>query len=273
MFLFFLLIFVSLEAMAAPFRVISLSPHTTELAYEAGLGDALIAVSAHSDYPPKAQKLEHVANYRGINIERVVMLKPSLVLAWKGGNPDKELAKLKRFGIEIFYSNPHSLYDAADNIEALGKFSKNPEKAKARAEALRQSLDAIKEKHKNKRKIPYFYQLSALPMMTNNAQHWPQPLFTLCGGENIFGQSPAAYPQVGIEKIIMKKPEAIFYPSHNGLSSDWKKWEDVIPAIKSNAVFGISGDWLNRPTTRALKAVEEICLALEKVRMEKENPS
>lgn len=104
-FLFALLLLPTL-AVAAPLRVISLSPHTTELAYEAGLGDNLIAVSAHSDYPPEALELEQVANYRGINIERVVTLKPDLVLAWQGGNPDKELAKLERLGIEVFTPIP-----------------------------------------------------------------------------------------------------------------------------------------------------------------------
>lgn len=256
----------TIEIIPAPFRVISLSPHTTELAYEAGLGENLIAVSAHSDHPPEAQKLEQVANFRGINIERVVMLKPSLVLAWKGGNPEKELAKLKSFGIKMFYSNPHSLYDAADNIEILGKYSSEPEKAKERANALRSALDKIKEEQKNKRKISYFYQLSTTPLMTNNAKHWPQPLFSLCGGENIFGQSPAAYPQIGIEKILMRNPEAIFYPLNIGFSSDWNKWKELIPAIKSGAIFSVTGDWLSRPTPRALKAVKEICDAFDKVR-------
>lgn len=65
-------------------RIISLSPHTTELAFAAGLGDKLVAVSEYSDYPARAQKLEHVANYKGIKLERILALKPDLVLAWKG---------------------------------------------------------------------------------------------------------------------------------------------------------------------------------------------
>ncbi|GAK85167.1 vitamin B12 ABC transporter B12-binding component BtuF [Vibrio ponticus] len=57
-------------------RVISLAPSATELAYAAGLGDKLVAVSDRSDYPEFAQKLEKVANYQGINIERIITLQP-----------------------------------------------------------------------------------------------------------------------------------------------------------------------------------------------------
>ncbi|MGF1768072.1 vitamin B12 ABC transporter substrate-binding protein BtuF [Enterovibrio makurazakiensis] len=264
-----LLVFVCLPSMvlAEPLRVISLSPHTTELAFEAGLGDNLIAVSAHSDYPPEALALEQVANFRGINIERVVTLKPDLVLAWKGGNPDRELAKLERLGIEIFYSNPHSLYDAADNIEKLGQWSADPARAKARADAVRQELAAIETAQDGKNRIPYFYQLSESPLMTNNGEHWPQPLFSLCGGENIFSNSVAPYPQVSMEQVIVRAPQAIFYPSTKATpSKEWAKWAEFIPAVKNKDIFAISGDWLNRPTPRALKAVKQICAAFDKVR-------
>lgn len=261
-----LLLLLPMVLTAKPLRVISLSPSTTELAYEAGLGDNLIAVSEHSDYPPEALKLERVANYRGINIERVITLKPDLVLAWKCGNSDKELAKLASFGITLFYSNPHSLYDTADNIENLGKWSDNPEKAKARADSLRLALKTREDKQKDKIKIPYFYQLSSTPLMTNNAKNWPEPLFALCGGENIFATSPASYPMVGIEQIILKKPSAIFYSKDTPFPSGLEKWGEFIPAVKLGNIFAISGDWLNRPTPRALQAADQICDALDKVR-------
>lgn len=254
-------------AFADPFKVISLSPHTTELAYEAGLGEYLIAVSEHSDYPPEAQKLEQVANFKGINIERVIALQPDLVLAWKGGNPDKELAKIARFGIEIFYSNPHSLEDTADNIEKLGLFSKKPELAASRAAKLRQTLKSIRQAYQHKSKVPYFYQVDSHPLMTNNDQHWPQPLFSLCGGLNIFADSKAPYPQISMEQVVTKQPQAIFFSSvREHPSYPWNAWQEHIPALKNNAIFTISADWLNRPTPRAIRAVEQICAALDRVR-------
>ena len=72
-------------------RVISLAPHATEIAYAAGLGDKLVAVSELSDYPEQAKMLEKVSNYQGIKLERIIALKPDLVIAWPAGNPAKEI--------------------------------------------------------------------------------------------------------------------------------------------------------------------------------------
>ena len=137
-------------------RIISLSPHMTELAYSAGLGDKLIAASDYSDYPEQAKKLERVANYRGIKMERILALKPDLILAWKGGNPSREMARLQQLGIKIFYSNPTQLTDIADTIIKLGQFSDDPSIAKTAATQFKLQLANIKEQYKNKPKVPSF---------------------------------------------------------------------------------------------------------------------
>ncbi|SQA97366.1 Vitamin B12-binding protein precursor [Cedecea neteri] len=80
---------------AAP-RVISLSPANTELAFAAGITP--IAVSAYSDYPPQAKQIEQLANWQGVNFERIVALKPDAVLAWRGGNPDRQVNQLVSLG-------------------------------------------------------------------------------------------------------------------------------------------------------------------------------
>ena len=61
-----LLLSAPILCLAKAERVISLAPHTTELAYAAGLGNKLIAASDYSNYPPQAQKLEKVANYQNL---------------------------------------------------------------------------------------------------------------------------------------------------------------------------------------------------------------
>lgn len=104
-----LALLASYTAIADTQRIISLAPHTTELAYAAGLGDKLIAVSEYSDYPEQAEKLERVANYQGIKLERIVALEPDLILAWPTGNPARELEKLERLGFNLYYSKAKSL--------------------------------------------------------------------------------------------------------------------------------------------------------------------
>lgn len=107
-------------------RVISLSPANTELAYAAGLGESLIAVSAYSDYPAEAKQLEQVSDWQGLNVERIVALKPDLILAWRGGNPQRPLDQLAALGIPIIYFDPQSVEGVISAIEQLAKYSRSP---------------------------------------------------------------------------------------------------------------------------------------------------
>lgn len=265
---YFWLLLISSVSFAAPAqRVISLSPHTTELAYAAGLGKQLIAASDYSDYPEAAKSLERVANYRGIKLERIVALKPDLILAWKGGNPPREMAKLEQLGFTIYYSNPLELEDIPQSIEALGQYSAQPEQARLIAQEFRLTLNTLKAKYYDQRPVRYFYQLSASPIITVANKSWPSQVFTLCGGQNIFADSPAAYPQVSEEQVVVRQPEVIFGTPHAGTeTSVWQKWQGKLPAIDNHHIFTLQADWLNRPTPRTIKAVEQVCDRLNQVR-------
>jgi vitamin B12 transport system substrate-binding protein len=264
----FIVLFSSFSIAQQPaLRVISLSPHTTELAYAAGLGDALIAVSDYSDYPEAAQKLERVANYRGVKLERIVALQPDLILAWKGGNPPREMAKLEQLGLNIFYSNPVELEDIATTIEQLGQYSPEPTQATQTANQFRQEINAFKARNENQRTVSFFYQLSASPIITVADGSWPSQVFSLCGGRNIFGDSPAAYPQVSEEQVVVRQPEVIFGTPHaDTQTSIWHNWQGKLPAVDNHHIFTLQADWLNRPTPRTINAIKQVCGLFDQVR-------
>lgn len=251
-------------------RIISLAPHATELAFAAGLGDKLVAVSEYSDYPAQALKLEKVANYQGLNIERILTLKPDLVIAWPAGNPAKELDKLKQLGLRIYTTKTQKLDDIANNIEALSQFADDPKIGQQAARDFRQSLITLKQSYGSQSKVRYFYQLSEKPIITLAKGSWPSEVFEFCGGENIFANSASPYPQVGIEQVLLAKPDVIFTSEHaikNGTM--WQKWQQQLPAVQNGFVWALTSDWLNRPTPRTLQAIEEVCEYFSAVRQKR----
>lgn len=251
-------------------RIISLAPHATELAFSAGLGDKLVAVSEYSDYPAQALKLEKVANYQGLNIERILTLKPDLVIAWPAGNPAKELDKLKQLGLRIYTTKTQKLDDIANNIEALSQFADDPSIGQQAARDFRQSLITLKQSYGSQSKVRYFYQLSEKPIITLAKGSWPSEVFEFCGGENIFANSASPYPQVGIEQVLLAKPDVIFTSEHaikNGTM--WQKWQQQLPAVQNGFVWALTSDWLNRPTPRTLQAIEEVCEYFSVVRQKR----
>jgi vitamin B12 transport system substrate-binding protein len=107
---FALLLLAPAWLFAAP-RVITLSPANTELAFAAGITP--VGVSSYSDYPPAARNIEQVATWQGINIERIVALKPDLVLAWRGGNAERQINQLSALGIHVVWIDAISIEQVA----------------------------------------------------------------------------------------------------------------------------------------------------------------
>ncbi|MDN3610928.1 vitamin B12 ABC transporter substrate-binding protein BtuF [Vibrio ostreicida] len=263
-----LLLLLSSSIYAAPAeRIISLAPHATELAYAAGLGDQLIAVSEHSDYPIAAQKLEKVSNYQGLKLERIIALQPDLIIAWPSGNPARELDKLKQFGFNIYDTNTGTLDDIASNIEQLSQYSQDPSVGNHSATQFREKLRQLKQTYQTDSPVRYFYQLSATPLMTVANGKWPSEVFSFCGGVNIFENSSVSYPQIGKELVLLRDPDVIFTSEHRVAEDNtWHDWQGSLTAVRESHIWSLNSDWLNRPTIRTLNAVEEICQYFEKVR-------
>ncbi|SHO56700.1 vitamin B12 ABC transporter substrate-binding protein BtuF [Vibrio quintilis] len=264
----FVLIFcLSPVVFSAPVsRVITLSPHATEIAFAAGLGNKVIAVSENSDYPPQATNLPKVANYHGLNIEKILALKPDLVISWPDGNPPKEIDKLRRMGLKIYPSHITTMSDIAQNVEDLSQFADNPQEGQKNAQHIRDTIAKLKHKYQHSRKVRFFYQLSSHPIITIARNSWPAEVFHLCGGANVFRNAATPYPQVSLEKVLIAQPEVIFRTDEQSRGENlWSEWSNI-PAVQHHYIWQVHADWINRPTPRTLYAVKEVCSYFDTVR-------
>lgn len=242
--------------MAAP-RVISLSPANTELAFAAGITP--VAASAYSDYPEAAKKLEQVANWQGMNLERIVALKPDLVLAWRGGNAERQINQLKSLGIQVMWLDPASVEQVAAALRQLAAFSPAPEKAQAAATSLLEEFTALKNHYAGKAKKRVFLQFGGQPLFTTNKSSIQNQLVEVCGGENIFADSPAPWPQVSREQVLMRQPEAIITAGdEKEIPQITQFWHEQLKV----PVITVKDDWFERAGPRIILAAKQLCQAL-----------
>ena len=118
-------------------RIISLSPHATELVFAAGAGGRLVATVEHSDEPPEARTIPRIGGLAGIDREALLAAAPDLVVAWETGNPPRLLAWLERRGIAVYRSEPRRLEDIDRSTAALAVLAGlAPPPAPAPAEAI-----------------------------------------------------------------------------------------------------------------------------------------
>lgn len=251
------------QAEASSQRVISLAPHTTELAYAAGMGDVLIAASDYSDYPPETNKLEKVASWQGINLERVLALKPDLILAWRGGNPQKVLDQLSGFGISLFYSDPQTIQEIADNLNQLAAYSPKPEIARQAAAKLLADKQALEQRYQRKGEpVRVFLQFSHQPLFTASGKTLQSEVISLCGGKNIFADSPVPWPQVSREQVLTRKPQLIVIAGEQekikNVQTFWRGQLDI-------PVVTVPEDWFNRSGPRIIQAAEVICQKMSEI--------
>lgn len=264
---------IVLKAPAA--RVISLAPNLTELMYAIGAGDHLVAVSAYSDYPPAARKLPRVGNANAIDIERIVSLKPDLVLAWKNGTPRPLQQRLRELGMPVFTLGFRKLGDIGEGIDALGRLTGRKAQAARTGKDFRHRLEALRQRYADREPVRVFFQIWDQPLMTVNRQHLLTDMIRSCGGRNVFADLGPLTSAVGTESIIGRSPEAIVASTarehRQHWLQQWRRW-DTIPAVHNNDIFFIEPDLVARPGPRVLQGAEKLCRHLETVRRRRNRP-
>ncbi|MGL4861421.1 MAG: vitamin B12 ABC transporter substrate-binding protein BtuF [Enterobacteriaceae bacterium] len=254
-----------LPVLAAP-RVVTLAPHLTEMAYAAGMGQQLLAVSDYSDYPAEAHKLPVVASWQGINVERILSLKPDLVLASRESNPQRPVEMLHNLGIQILYIDNQTLTDIPANLEKLAQYSAHPQQATAAARGFRDNLRQLQTQYRALPEQKVFIQLGMHPLLTASSHTLQNQVVSLCHGHNIFADSAVPWPQVGREQIVQRKPAAIVIAGDQKLSATTKAfWQKLLPV----PVLTLPEDEFSRPGPRILQAAEILCQQLQQLSQEK----
>lgn len=243
-------------------RIIALAPHIVENLFAIGAGDNIVGTVDYADYPSEAQSIERIGGYYGISLEKVLALKPDLVIAWKSGNQSEDLAQIERLGIKVYLSNPTTIAGVADELLTFGEFTGNIEQSQQAASAFTQKLNAIIKSQQDKKNITGFYQLWAEPMMTVGKNTWINQLIETCHVSNVFAQSVTDYPQISIENAIVTKPQVIIIPDEKSKTPqpvvNWQKWPEV-PAVKNDQFISVNADLLHRFTPRMLDGLADMC--------------
>lgn len=243
-------------------RIIALAPHIVESLYAIGAGDQIIGTTAHADYPKAAEDILRVGNYARLQIEKIIQLKPDVIIAWKTGNPTDDLARLEKYNLKVVYSHPQTLEDVANELIMLGKLTGRETAANAVAQQYLTKLQKIKQTYADQAKVSVFYELWSRPLRTVANNAWPQQQLELCGASNPFAKATDDYPSVGLEQVLVTLPQVVVQPSQHSADSpdglNWPQWQHI-PAVQNNFIFRPNADKVHRMTTRMLDEVVILC--------------
>lgn len=260
---------LAVKAQAEPAqRIIALSPHLVEQLYSIGVGNKIVGTTDHADYPQEAKNIPRVGNYAQLQVEKILALKPDLILAWTDGNPPADLNKLRQLGLNVVDSNPRQLTDIAKELRVLGQLTGKLEAAEQQAKLMEQGLAELHQTYSTKTKVVVFYELWQQPLSTVAQQAWPQQQLELCGATNPFANAVGDYPQVSLEHVVSSMPQLIIQPvsvNEPRALLNWNSWT-AIPAVKYQQFSKPDSDLVHRTTSRMLLGIRQLCADIDKTR-------
>jgi len=255
-------------------KIISLSPHITELIFSAGAGEKLSGVDDYSNYPKAAKSITRIGDANHLDIETILSLQPDLIVAWGSGQShNRYIQQLIRLQQTVYISSPENLEAIPRTVENLGKLSGTYDYAKQQSQNFRNELKNIIAEYSKRSSVTVFYEIWHQPLFTINGQHVMSQVIEICGGKNIFADLPILSPEVNIEAVISANPDVIIASgvvSENGNQrpawlDNWLQWP-TIKASRNKHLYHLHPDLIHRQTFRILQGTRILCEQLQRAR-------
>jgi iron complex transport system substrate-binding protein len=225
---------------APPERIVSLAPSNTEILFALELGEKVVGVTEHADYPEKAKQKEKIGGFKTVNIEKVVSLNPDLVLA-TGGVQAEMVQKLRELGLTVVVMDAKDIDEILENIRLVGRITGKNKKARVLVDDLEERVDAVKTRAAVKSYRPKVaYIVWGDPIMVAGRDTFINDLIDLAGGINVFSDSQLQYPTVSMESMIERDPSILINGDHSGITPTSLKNEPEwmeISAVKNDRLY------------------------------------
>ncbi len=250
-------------------RIVSLSPHITELLFSAGAGDRIVGVDDSSDFPAAAAAIARVGEPAALDTERLLKLKPTLIVLWDSGTPARTKAQLERLKLQLYVTDEHHLDDIGTTLLALGRLAGTEAAAAAAASRYRNELQQLRAQYAARPRLKVFYQVWDRPLYTLSGAHVVTEVLSLCGGDNIFGDLTTLAPAVDTEAVLARDPEVILIAETGSegarQTAGWSRFPNV-RAVQRNHVFTVDPSLLGRMAPRILEGTRDVCAILDSAR-------
>jgi iron complex transport system substrate-binding protein len=243
-----------------PRRIISLGSTITEELYLLGAGDSLIADTLYCERPPQAKLKEKVGTIIAADLEKIVSLKPDLVLATSLTNPAVK-EKLKNLGIRVVdFPLARNFQELCGHFRELGKVVGKVDAAEEIVRLARKKIEALKKNIQDLPKPKVFMQIGANPLFAVTKDYFLNDFIEFAGGINI-----AALAKSGLysrEEVIRRNPDVIIITSMGILGEkEREQWFAFsgLSAVKNSRIYVIDTYKLCGPTPVSfVEALEEL---------------
>jgi iron complex transport system substrate-binding protein len=235
-------------------------PSVVDDVYALGAGADVIAVTDYTKYPAEARTKPSVGSIESPSIETILSLHPDLVLESGEMSRPETIGAIEKLGIPVFVIAPHGVDGIYQSIASLGRALNREEAAMALVDSLRRREDAVRRQVSGKPAVSVLMPVGYNPILTIGRHTFITDLIEIAGGRSITSDLPQEWPQVSLETVLARTPEALLLIRGSKMSMDRIReqpgWADL-PAVKNNRVYYVD-DRIDLPSPVAFDALEEL---------------
>jgi len=243
-----------------PHRLICLLPSLVDDIYSLGAGADIAAVPDFTKYPAAARQKPSIGPPLSPSLEMIVALHPDLILGGADMNRAATLTQLEQLNIPVFLVDTHGVEGIYRSLDSLGQALNRDEAAQALVARLRQRVATIRARVQGKPAVRVLMPIWYDPIITIGSHAYISELITLAGGYSVTSDIPQEWPQVSLEAILARAPEALLLVQGSKMSLDVIRerpgWGEL-PAVRNNRIYFVS-DAIDYPSPVAFDALEEI---------------
>ncbi len=249
-----------------PQRIVSLAPSNTEILFDLGLGAKVVGVTRYCNYPEGAKEKEIVDGFINPDLEKVIALKPDLILAYS--TLQKPLvSKLEERGQNVFWFYTHTVNDILESFERIGEVTGKGEAAQRLRKDVEARVEAVQERVKNipEQEIPSVFRVHSAQrgtIGTIGGDAFQTDVYRLAGGKNIFADTTKDYFKIDLETLLKLDPNIIVVAGDDEIETKSKiknqdGWEGLT-AVKTDRVVVIPAELICRPNPRIGFTIERL---------------
>ena len=250
----------SVEIPDHPHRLVCLMPNIVDDVYALGAGSDVLAVPDYTKYPSEAKDKPSIGLPLNPSIETIVSLHPDLVLASGDLNRMTTMNQLEKLGIPVFVVNPHGIEGIYQSIASLGKALHREQAADKLISSLRQREARVRQSVQGKPSTKVLMLVWYDPIVTPGKDAYITNMIEIAGGNSITADIPEEWPEVSLEFVLGRAPEALLIVRGSKVSLDAIRnragWLSL-PAIRNNRTYYLD-DRIEYPSPVAFDALEDL---------------
>lgn len=247
-----------------PHRIVCLIPSVVDDVYALGGGADIVAVTDYTKYPAEAKMKPSVGLPSDPSMETIVSLHPDLVLGSGDLNRADTMGQLQKLGIPVFMVDPHGIEGIYKSLESLGHALNREQSARDVVAHLRQREQAIRTRAQGKPKINILMPVWYDPIVTIGKHAYITDLIEIAGAHSVTSDIPQEWPQVSLEAILTRAPDALLLVRGSRMSLDSIRnrpgWVSL-PAVRANRVYYVN-EQIEYPSPVAFDALEDLARQL-----------